>query len=483
MKKPHEVILSQLFLSWCGEEAIKIIPLTGTGSYRQYFRISGSSTVLIGAFNADVKENEAFFSFSKSFIDCALPVPEIYIIDSERKYYLLQDLGDETLFSFLVKNNADNNFHQNTYEQYRKVISWLPKFQTQGSNSIDYSKCYPRAAFDKQSMLWDLNYFKYYFLKLAKIQFDEQMLEDDFQTLSNYLLQADGSNFLYRDFQSRNIMLLDNEPYFIDYQGGRKGALQYDIASLLYDAKADLPQNIRLMLLDEYILELEKYMAVDKNKFIEFYYGFVLIRIMQALGAYGFRGFYEKKSHFLQSIPYALNNLRWIIDNISIPVKTPVLSNVLEQLIQSEELYSYGKAENKLSVSISSFSYKQGLPVDNSGNGGGFIFDCRSLHNPGKYEEYKYLTGNDKPVINFLQKEAEVYEFMSHVFSLVDKAIEKYQARKFTHLSVNFGCTGGQHRSVFCANMLASHLKSKFDIQILLAHREIENGTTLKNDA
>lgn len=479
MEKSHEKLLSQLFYDWSGEAAKNITKLPESGSYRQYFRISGNQKAVLGAVNSDIKENEAFFSFTKSFAKCGLPVPAIYTIDENRKYYLLQDFGDETLFSFLTERRNSKSFQEDVLLMYKKVIEWLPKFQTEGGKHIDYNMCYPRAAFDKQSMIWDLNYFKYYFLKLAKIPFDEQSLEDDFQAFSNYLLQADCNHFLYRDFQSRNIMLFNEDPYFIDYQGGRKGALQYDIASLLYDAKADLPQTIRLQLFDEYITELSKYNSVDKNRFVEFYYGYVLIRIMQALGAYGFRGFYEKKSHFLQSIPFALNNLRWIMDNISIPVKMPVLTSILEQLVSSEELYAYGKAENRLTVSISSFSYKQGLPVDNSGNGGGFIFDCRALHNPGRYEDYKYLTGNDDPVIDFLRKEAEVYEFMSHVFSLVDKTVDKYLARKFTHLSVNFGCTGGQHRSVFCANMLSEHLKTKYDINVELQHREIEEKTIL----
>ncbi len=482
MKKSNEEILSQLFQQWSGEEVKKIRELPESGSYRKYYRISGSNQSVLGAFNNDVKENNAFFSFTESFIKCQLPVPEIYIIDEGRKHYLLQDLGDNTLFSFLSEKQDHQGFREGTLDMYKKVISWLPKFQIEAGNHVDYSKSYPRAAFDKQSMLWDLNYFKYYFLKLAKIQFDEQSLEDDFQTLSNYLLEADCNHFLYRDFQSRNIMISNDEPYFIDYQGGRKGALHYDIASLLYDAKADLPQNIRLQLLDAYITELEKYVAVDKNKFIEYYYGYVLIRIMQALGAYGFRGFYEKKSHFLQSIPFALNNLRWIMDNSSLPIKTPALTSVLEQLISSEELYSYGKSETRLKVHVSSFSYKRGLPMDNSGNGGGFIFDCRALHNPGKYEDYKYLTGNDSSVIDFLRKEADVYEFMSHVFSLVDKTVERYLTRKFTHLSVSFGCTGGQHRSVFCANMMADHLKSKYDIVVDSYHREIEEKTILTRE-
>jgi len=323
-------------------------------------------------------------------------------------------------------------------------------------------------------MLWDLSYFKYYFLKLAKISFDEQKLEDDFQTFCDFLLQTDCNYFLYRDFQSRNIMVYENHPFFIDYQGGRKGALQYDIASLLYDAKADIPQGVRNQLLEYYIESLKKYIPVNEKEFTEYYYGYVIIRIMQALGAYGFRGFYEKKEHFLQSIPYALDNLKWLLENTTIPVKLPTLMNVLQKLSQSEGLRQLGKKVYSLKVLITSFSYKNGIPVDDSGHGGGFVFDCRSLHNPGRYEEYKTLSGKDKEVIDFLKKEPTVYEFMNHVYGLVDKSIENYQKRGFTHLQINFGCTGGQHRSVFCANLLEEHLKMKLNVETELHHTVLE---------
>ncbi len=474
MDKTLEIKLKSLFEQYTGKPAESIRELPSSGSYRQYYRMKGNGVSIMGAHNSDAKENNAFLVFSKHFHQCGLPVPKILANDDSCNIYLLEDLGDTTLFSWLSEKRIQQGFSEEIIDVYRKVIDKLPQFQVVAAKDLDYSVCYPRDKFDKQSMLWDLSYFKYYFLKLAKISFDEQKLEDDFQTFCDFLLQTDCNHFLYRDFQSRNIMLYNGEPYFIDYQGGRKGALQYDIASLLYDAKADILQEVRNQLLGYYIETLKKFIPVNEKEFTEYYYGYVIIRIMQALGAYGFRGFYEKKEHFLLSIPYALDNLKWLLENTSIPVKIPTLMNVLHKLSQSENLRQLGKKDPPLKVVVNSFSYRIGIPVDDSGHGGGFVFDCRALHNPGRYEEYKTLSGKDKEVIDFLKKEPDVYEFMNNVYGLVDKAIENYQKRKFGHLQVNFGCTGGQHRSVFCANMLVDHLKKKFDVETELHHTVLE---------
>jgi len=323
-------------------------------------------------------------------------------------------------------------------------------------------------------MLWDLNYFKYYFLKLAKIHFDEQGLEDDFQTFTDYLLQTECHFFLYRDFQSRNIMLWHGTPYFIDYQGGRRGALQYDVASLLYDAKADIPQHVRDELLDHYVCAVNRFILTDEKEFIEYYYGYVLIRMMQAMGCYGFRGFYEKKEHFLQSIPYALKNLEWILETVQIPVNVPELTNVLNQLVDSEALKNVCNPGKTLTVRINSFSYKRGIPVDETGNGGGYVFDCRAIHNPGRYEQYKHLTGKDAAVVEFLRREADVKSFLNNIYELVDRSVENYQQRNLANLMVSFGCTGGQHRSVYCAERFAEHLEQKYDVKVVLRHLEQE---------
>jgi hypothetical protein len=324
-------------------------------------------------------------------------------------------------------------------------------------------------------MMWDLNYFKYYFLKLAKVSFDEQLLEDDFQKFCDYLLDVDNNFFLYRDFQSRNIMLKDKDIYFIDYQGGRKGALQYDVASLLYDAKANIPEHIRKQLLKHYIDELQNYIKIDEQKFIQQYYGYVLIRIMQAMGAYGFRGFYERKEHFLKSIPYAIKNMKYILDNVELPIKIPALLDVLNNVVGSKWLENIGKEKNNLKVRINSFAYKKGIPGDAKGNGGGFVFDCRGILNPGRIDEFKQLTGKDKRVQEFLENKTGINDFLTNVFVMVDRTVENYLNRNFTDLLVNFGCTGGQHRSVYCAEKLSKHLEDKFDISIILNHRELES--------
>ena len=481
MSKKREILLTKIFESWADEKVINILSLPPSGSYREYYRITSKSKTALGVYNPDLKENIAFIRFSKHFAKHKLNIPEIYDIDNENKIYLIQDLGDRTLFSLISELRTNEDFPEELINLYKKVIDQLPKFQIIAGKDIDYSYCYPRSSFDKQSMLWDLSYFKYYFLKLAKISFDEQKLEDDFHTFTNYLLQTETNYFLYRDFQSRNIMFQNNIPYFIDYQGGRKGALQYDIASLLFDAKADIPQEIRNKLLDYYIDVLSKIVKINKQNFIEYYYGYVIIRILQAMGAYGFRGFYEKKEHFLKSIPYSIINLKYILNNIQIPVSVPTLNEVLKNIILSEELIQLGTTQNiitTLKVTINSFSYKRGIPTDNTGNGGGFVFDCRAIPNPGKNKENMQFTGKDKPIIDFLEKENIANEFLTNVYSLIDNTIIKYQQRKFTNLMVNFGCTGGQHRSVYCAEKLAKHIAEKYDVIINLHHIEQENKET-----
>lgn len=473
MEKQQVKKLKVLFENWSGSKAKKIEMLPPSGSYREYYRIYSPQKTVIGSFNADLKENIAFITFSKHFFSKGLPVPEILAEDLENNIYLQSDLGDTTLFAYLTASREGKEYTADIVDIYKKVIEKLPLFQVVASKDIDYSVCYPRDSFDKQSMMWDVNYFKYYFLKLAQIPFDEQELEDDFQTFTDYLLQADRDYFLYRDFQSRNVMIYENNPYFIDYQGGRRGALQYDLASLLYDGKADMPQEIRNMLLEYYIDNLSEYIPVKKEEFRQYYIGYVFIRIMQAMGAYGFRGFYENKAHFLQSIPYAINNLKYLLEIQNLPVKIPTLINVLHLLTKSEKLQQIGRPKNQLLVTITSFSYKKGLPEDKSGNGGGYIFDCRAINNPGRYNEYKELTGRDGKVIDFLENKTDIENFLEHSFALVDNSVQRYIDRKFTNLMVSYGCTGGQHRSVYAADRLGKYLKQKFDnIDVEILHRE-----------
>ena len=461
-----------MFEKWAGEQARSFVMLPPSGSYREYYRITGRSQTAIGAYNTDEKENEAFLEFSDHFIDKGLRVPEIYDRDNANRIYLQQDLGDVTLYGFMQGIRKGPDFPEELKCFYRKTLDQLIRFQVDGGEGMDYQKCYPRQAFDRQSMLWDLHYFKYYFLKLARVPFDEQSLEDDYHRLIDYLLEADQNYFLYRDFQSRNVMVVEEEPWFIDYQGGRKGALQYDLASLLYDAKADIPEDTRKELLDYYVAKLADLKAVDQKQFVNHFYGYVLIRIMQAMGAYGFRGFYEKKEHFLKSIPYAIDNLNYLLTHGKFDVELPTLFAALTNIVESEELKNIGQSDSMLTVSITSFSYKRGIPVDVSGNGGGFAFDCRAIHNPGRYPEYSDKTGKDEEVIAFFGKEPEMARYLQSVFALVDQSVEKYMSRGFKHLMVNFGCTGGQHRSVYCAEQLSAHLLDTYKVQVELKHVE-----------
>ena len=472
MKTSEKNEIIQLFENHFNDKVLDFSMLPGSGSYREYCRLTSSSKTVIGAFNADVKENTAFLSFTSHFKMNGLPVPEVFAVSADLKKYLLEDLGDITLFDFLSSVREKEGFSENIISEYKKVLKILPKIQVVAGKDLDYSVCYPRAAFDKTSMMWDLNYFKYYFLKLAKIQFDEQALEDDFQAFSDYLLSADSDFFLYRDFQSRNVMLKNGGVYFIDYQGGRHGALQYDLASLLYDGKADIPQIVREQLYEFYIGELKKYIPVNDADFSAYFKGFVLIRIMQAMGAYGFRGFYEKKEHFLKSIPFALKNLEILLNDLILPVRLPELLNVFNQLIHSEVLKEIGQTKSNLMVTVSSFSYKNGYPADKSGNGGGHVFDCRALNNPGRYAEFKNLTGKDLDVQEFLEQKSEIGIFLNAAKAIVDQSVKAYLERGFSHLSVSFGCTGGQHRSVYAAEKMALHLRNNFPVNVVLNHRE-----------
>ncbi len=475
--KTPEKSLNELFHQYSKNVADKIEKLPPSGSYREYYRLFFGGNSIIGVYNEDRAENIAFLAFTKHFYENGLSVPNVLAENLDEHVYLLDDLGDTALLTYIQQLNYPREVKPEVINTYKQVLSELPRFQVIGGKNIDYSLSYPRHAFDQQSMMWDLNYFKYYFLKLAKVPFNEQLLENDFITLVDFLLTADCNYFLYRDFQSRNVMIKDNKPYFIDYQGGRKGALHYDVASILFEAKTSLPAHIREELLDHYILALNLYLPISKEKFMHHFYGYVYIRLMQAMGAYGFRGLYEKKEIFLQSIPLALNHLKWILANIYLPIQLPELTKVLEFLTNSDYIRQLAKNHLLLTVQINSFSYKRGVPVDDSSNGGGFVFDCRSVHNPGRYEQYKAFSGRDETVQQFFRNECEMTDFLEHVFALIDRSVEKYLERGFTSLMVNFGCTGGQHRSVYSAEMLNKHLTAKFldqNVHIKLRHREIE---------
>src|SRR5499426_66089 len=469
-------VLKQLFEQHFQATAERVIPIQGQlgSSGRNIIRLSNDRTTAIGVVYGVREENVAFLEFSKHFYRHGLPVPEIYAEDLARDAYLEEDLGDTTLFEFLSNNRTGDTIAPEVVQAYRNTVATLPRFQIEAARDLNYSVCYPRDSFDRQSIAWDLNYFKYYFLRLAGIAFNEQALEDDFARLTDFLLTAGRDYFLYRDFQSRNVMLRDGRTFFLDYQGGRKGALQYDIASLLYDAKADLPPQLRQQLLDHYLDSLGRFSDLTREAFMHHFYAYVYIRIMQAMGAYGYRGFFERKAHFLQSVPYALKNVRWLLHNVELPIKVPTLLSAFKSMLASEKLQSLATETENLVVRIFSFSFHEGPPKDETGHGGGFVFDARSLPNPGREDRFKNLTGKDAPVIDYLIQEESVHQFLGSVMSLVDASVSSYQSRGFKNLMVSFGCTGGQHRSVYLAEQLAKHIRGKNGVEVAVQHRELE---------
>ena len=470
-------VLKKLFEEHFHSQVVRIQPLQGQlgGSGRNIIRLASEKLSAIGVVYGVHEENVAFLEFSRHFRGHGLPVPEIYAEDLNYGAYLEEDLGDTTLFEFLSKNRVGENIAPQVVSAYRNVVALLPRFQIEAGRNLNYRVCYPRASFDRQSIAWDLNYFKYYFLKLAGIPFNEQALEDDFSRLTRFLLSANRNYFLYRDFQSRNVMLRDGHPFFLDYQGGRKGALQYDIASVLYDAKADLPPEFRQQLLDHYIERLADFIKPEREVFMQHYYAYVYVRIMQALGAYGYRGFYERKVHFLQSVPHALKNLRWLLDHIELPIALPTLMDAFRSMVASEKLQTLTAEAENLVVRILSFSFRRGLPEDEAGHGGGFVFDCRSLPNPGREERYQPLTGKDPPVIDYLNQQESVHQFLASALSLVDASVSNYQCRGFKSLMVSFGCTGGRHRSIYFAERLAKRLRGRNGVDVVVRHLEMEN--------
>ena len=470
-------VLKELFERHFNSSVERKQPVQGElgGSGRKIIRLSGGKFTAIGILYGVREENLAFLEFSRHFRRCGLPVPEIFAEDLSQGAYLEEDLGDTTLFEFLSKNRAGDNIAAPAIEAYREVVNLLPRFQIEAGRDLNYKLCYPRASFDRQSIAWDSSYFKYYFLKLASIPFNEQALEVDFGRLTRFLLSADRDYFLYRDFQSRNIMLRDGAPFFLDYQGGRRGALQYDIASLLYDAKADLSPQLRQQLLGHYLDGLADFIDLDREVFMTVFYGYVYIRIMQALGAYGFRGFYERKTHFLQSVPYALKNLRWLLHNVKLPIVLPALVETFRRAVDSDKFQILTpEAENPIAVRIFSFSFHRGALQDETGNGGGFVFDARNLPNPGREECFTTLTGKDQPVADYLSQQESVHQFLSSALSLVDASVSNYQSRGFKNLMVSFGCTGGQHRSVYLAEELAKRLRGRRGVEVIVRHRELE---------
>ena len=467
----------QLYKSWKGEEPLEIDVLPQSGSDRRYFRLHiANGDTLIATSGNNIKENEVFIYFANHFHSKNLPVPEIFTVNENRDIYLQEDFGDVSLLNILEKKG----YVPEVYQLFKESLSQLARLQILGDKDIDYNLCLTNSEFGKQAIMADLLYFKYYFLDALAKPYDKQKLIDDFEALSNYLTHTEYKYFMFRDFQSRNILIKETNAHFIDFQGGMKGAPQYDVASLLWQARANLPDEWKTNLLEDYMDAFETLTGdtLDRTIFRSQYNGYVLIRLLQVLGAYGFRGLFERKAQFLTSIPQALNNLKAFIDDNSVGISVPEFKKILEICVDEEIIKRFtpirADESTPLVVKICSFSYKKGIPPDATGNGGGFVFDCRGIENPGRYEEYKTIHGRNKPVMDFLERQTRMQDFLNSVFDIVDISVEDYIRRGFTNLSVNFGCTGGQHRSVYAADALARHLKNKYKVQIDLCHIVLE---------
>ncbi|MBO5404985.1 MAG: phosphotransferase [Paludibacteraceae bacterium] len=468
--------LSQLFFEATGKKAGEQTALTASGSNRRYYRIESEdkSVSLIGVQGTSREENHAFLYMAELFLEKGLNVPRVLAASDDEMCYVQQDLGNTLLFDYIAEGRKTGVFSAPEKEMLRKVVRGLAKFQVIGAEKFDFNQCYPQPEFNLRSILWDLNYFKYCFLKATGLDFQEDKLENEFERLAYILLRSNYTAFMYRDFQSRNVMICKDSngelvPYFIDFQGGKKGPVYYDVASFLWQAKANFHPDLREELIEEYIDELQKYMPVDRPVFYETLKHFVLFRTMQVLGAYGFRGYFEKKPHFLQSIPFAIDNLRHLLKHAS--EDYPYLIQVLKEMTEMKQFKDVG-VRKPLVVRVFSFSYKKGIPADTSGNGGGFVFDCRAINNPGKYERYQFFTGMDEPVISFLEEDGEILPFLEEAYNMVDFSVKRYMDRGFQNLMVSFGCTGGQHRSVYAAEKMATHINEKFGVEVQLIHRE-----------
>ena len=469
----------KVFQQYINEPVIAIDKLPQAGSERHYFRINTGQKTFIATYGANIKENESFIYFSDHFKNKQLATPEIFYASADKKIYIQEDFGDTSLLDRL----ETNGFKDDVYALYKKSLAALAMLQVKGDAGLDYNKCLTNANFGKQAIMADLLYFKYYFLDALRRPYDKQKLIDDFEALSNYLSHTEYKYFMFRDFQSRNIMVTDDEEvHFIDYQGGMKGAPQYDVASLLSQARANLPDDWKHRLLEDYMDAFEKTIGqnIDREVFRSQYNGYVLLRMLQVLGAYGFRGLFERKAHFLTSIPLALENLKGFFNTQNIGIAVPEFKKVLEICISEAVIQEFTNTratdDTPLLVKINSFSYlKTGYPKDNTKNGGGFVFDCRGILNPGRIEEYKTKTGQDKGVKDYLEQQTKMPDFLNSVYNIIDIAVEDYIKRGFENLMINFGCTGGQHRSVYAADAVARHLRNKFGVKIELMHNNKEN--------
>ena len=463
--------MEQLYKTYYGVAPESITPLTGSASNRRYFRFSSASGTCIGAVGTDRLENEAFIAISRHFRSKGISVPEVFAVSEDGMSYIQEDLGADVLFDRLQKARKSGEGLDEVEDLLCRTMAELPKIQFEGGHGLDFSICYPQPSFDRRMVMFDLNYFKYCFLKATGLEFNEVKLQDDFERFADDLLEDDMDTFMYRDFNARNVMICDGRPCFIDFQGGRRGPIYYDVASFVWQARAAYPDCLKERMVKSYLEGLSEYMTISRELFDRRLRLFILFRLLQVLGAYGFRGWTEHKANFVTSIPAAIDSLKVLVSNGF--ESYPYLVETLRKMTGLSRFTNISPEDGKLEVKVYSFSFKRGVPYDPSGNGGGYVFDCRSIHNPGRYEPYKKLTGRDEPVIRFLEDDGEITGFLEHVYGVVDPHVETYMRRGFTSLMVSFGCTGGQHRSVYCAEHLAHHLASIFpDVRIRLIHRE-----------
>jgi aminoglycoside/choline kinase family phosphotransferase len=469
--------IKQIYLSYTGKACEHIEKIPQSGGDRIYFRIKEGAESYIATYNLNLKENETFIYFAQHFHSKGLPVPKVLAVSADQKIYLQEDLGSESLLDVLEKEGKT----ERVYQLFQKSLKALVQLQVKGSEGLDYSKCLTSKTFGKHAVLTDLLYYKYYFLDTLQYPCDKQALIDEFELLSDQLSDSHFNYFLFRDFQSRNIIVKNDEVFFIDFQGGMKGGMPYDVASLLWQAKAELSNEWKERLLNDYIKEAEQVLSetIDATLFKKQYHGFVLLRLLQVLGAYGFRGLFERKAHFLTSIPLGLRNLKSFLEVYTLDKDTPVFAGILKWMVGDDVLKRFTPTQatekTPLVITINSFSYKNGLPSDASENGGGFIFDMRGILNPGRFDDYKKLSGLDKPVQDFLEQKTKMNTFLNSVWDLIDITVENYLSRDFESLQINFGCTGGQHRSVFAAEQTARHLKNKYKVKVVLVHTNQAN--------
>jgi aminoglycoside/choline kinase family phosphotransferase len=327
-------LLSKHFQALTGAPPASVKVLKPHASDRRIYRLTNQVQTVVGVVNANSPENEAFVYLAGHFRSFDLPVPEVYHFAAKENLYLLRDLGDTTLLDFLLSERArtSHDFPESVACVYRQVLEHLVTFQVNAARSLDFNRCYPESLFSSPALLRDMIKFERELVARLLPDDSSTNLKTDFRTLVEFLAKAQSDFFLYRDFQSRNIMLVDQSPYFIDFQAGRKGPLQYDVVSLLYQSSTQLPENVRARLLEHYLDAVQGQLSLDRSAFMHYYSGFIVSRMLQVLGVYGSQGLGAGKEYFTKSIPGALHNLLRELTAPNFPINLPTLRNCAERL-------------------------------------------------------------------------------------------------------------------------------------------------------